>query len=66
MGVRQFVWQCWLASFHKPNRLQFGIVALESTAGNASSFTLNSVGVRTWSLPVVGSLPKVSSVALIV
>lgn len=65
MDVRQLALQYWLSTFHKPSWLQFGIVVLEPAASYASAFTLNSIGVRAWSLSVAGSLLKVSSVTLI-
>ncbi|MFT6429527.1 MAG: hypothetical protein ACJAXR_001897 [Halopseudomonas sp.] len=65
MDVRLFVWLCLTEAFQKPILLQSGNVDSKSVAGKVQSFAFESFGVGTWIVPVVGSLPTVSSVALI-
>jgi hypothetical protein len=62
---RGSVGQCPTGPCQKPIRLQSGNVGSESAAGKVQSYALESFGVRARIVPVAGSLPIVSSVALI-
>jgi hypothetical protein len=65
MGERQTAWQCSTEASQKLTGPQSGDVGSKLVAGRVHSSALKSFGVRTWIVPVAGSLPIISGVALI-